>query len=70
MATLTWDIYCRVIDNLGDAGVCWRLAANLAASGQRVRLVIDEPAPLVFMAPSGAQGVTARPARRTGRCRH
>jgi uncharacterized repeat protein (TIGR03837 family) len=61
MATLTWDIYCRVIDNLGDAGVCWRLAANLAASGQRVRLVIDEPAPLVFMAPSGAQGVTVWP---------
>ncbi|MFQ6691327.1 elongation factor P maturation arginine rhamnosyltransferase EarP, partial [Bordetella pertussis] len=20
------DIFCRVIDNLGDIGVCWRLA--------------------------------------------
>ena len=55
---LTWDLYCRVIDNLGDAGVCWRLAANLAAQGQRVRLVIDDAAPLAFMAPLGAPGVS------------
>ncbi|MER2540956.1 MAG: elongation factor P maturation arginine rhamnosyltransferase EarP, partial [Azonexus sp.] len=20
-----WDIFCRVIDNYGDIGVCWRL---------------------------------------------
>src|SRR6478672_9085015 len=26
-----WDIFCRVIDNYGDAGVCWRLARQLAA---------------------------------------
>ena len=23
------DIFCRVIDNYGDIGVCWRLACNL-----------------------------------------
>jgi hypothetical protein len=23
---LHWDIFCRVIDNFGDIGVCWRLA--------------------------------------------
>ena len=56
MPGLLWDIYCRVIDNLGDAGVCWRLAANLAQRGQRVRLVIDDAAPLAFMAPVGGCG--------------
>ena len=52
-----WDIFCRVIDNHGDAGVCWRLSADLAARGQTVRLWIDDPAPLGFMAPRGAAGV-------------
>ena len=27
----TWDVFCRVVDNHGDVGVCWRLAADLAA---------------------------------------
>ena len=27
---LLWDIFCRVIDNHGDLGVCWRLARELA----------------------------------------
>ena len=26
----TWDIFCNVIDNYGDIGVCWRLARLLA----------------------------------------
>jgi uncharacterized repeat protein (TIGR03837 family) len=39
----SWDIFCRVVDNFGDAGVCWRLARQLAAEhGERVRLWIDE----------------------------
>lgn len=42
MACWTWDLFCRVVDNYGDAGVCWRLARELAARGQRVRLWIDE----------------------------
>ncbi|RYY85543.1 MAG: DUF2331 family protein, partial [Comamonadaceae bacterium] len=21
---MLWDLYCRVIDNHGDIGVCWR----------------------------------------------
>ena len=41
--SLRWDIFCRVIDNLGDAGVCWRLAADLASRGEEVRLYIDQP---------------------------
>ena len=36
--TLQWDVFCRVIDNFGDIGVCWRLATQLAGQGQRVRL--------------------------------
>jgi uncharacterized repeat protein (TIGR03837 family) len=57
MPALLWDIYCRVIDNYGDVGVCWRLARGLAASGERVRLWIEDPAILAWMAPSGANGV-------------
>jgi len=52
-----WDLFCRVIDNLGDAGVCWRLAADLAARGEAVRLVIDDPQPLARIAPGGRSGV-------------
>jgi uncharacterized repeat protein (TIGR03837 family) len=36
------DIYCQVIDNFGDAGVCWRLARSLASRGFDVTLWIDE----------------------------
>lgn len=51
------DIFCAVIDNLGDAGVCWRLARQLAVEfGWRVRLWIDDPTPLGWMAPD-RQGV-------------
>ncbi|MDE2147592.1 MAG: elongation factor P maturation arginine rhamnosyltransferase EarP [Burkholderiales bacterium] len=56
-----WTVFCRVVDNLGDAGVGWRLATGLAALGQRVRLVIDDAAPLAFMAPGGAPGVEVQP---------
>ncbi|HYC46122.1 MAG TPA: elongation factor P maturation arginine rhamnosyltransferase EarP [Burkholderiales bacterium] len=39
---LSWDIFCRVVDNFGDAGVCWRLAKQLADEYRaRVRLFID-----------------------------
>ncbi len=58
---MLWDLFCRVVDNLGDAGVCWRLAENLAQRGQRVRLFIDDAAPLAFMAPAGAEGVEVWP---------
>ena len=54
---LRWDIFCRVIDNLGDAGVCWRLASDLASRGHQVRLVIDDPAPLQLIAPAGAPDI-------------
>jgi uncharacterized repeat protein (TIGR03837 family) len=50
---LQWDIFCRVIDNFGDIGVCWRLACNLAERGQRVRLWVDDASALRWMAPDG-----------------
>lgn len=55
---MRWDIFCRVIDNHGDLGVCWRLAADLASRGETVRLWVDDPLALAWMAPSGARGVT------------
>ncbi|MFD1259561.1 elongation factor P maturation arginine rhamnosyltransferase EarP [Entomomonas asaccharolytica] len=38
-----WDIFCSVIDNYGDIGVCWRLARQLAhEQNQCVRLWVDD----------------------------
>ena len=38
-----WDIFCRVVDNYGDIGVCWRLARQLADEHQaEVRLWVDQ----------------------------
>jgi uncharacterized repeat protein (TIGR03837 family) len=37
-----WDLFCSVIDNYGDAGVCWRLARQLAGEHRlTVRIFID-----------------------------
>ena len=53
---LLWDIFCRVIDNFGDVGVCWRLCADLANRGQRVRLWLDDLSALPWMAPGALEG--------------
>lgn len=46
------DLFCQVIDNFGDAGVCWRLARQLAGEyGYRVRLWIDKPSVLRRICP-------------------
>jgi len=55
--SLQWDVFCRVVDNFGDIGVCWRLARELARRGQRVRLWTDDAAALRWMAPEGEPGV-------------
>jgi uncharacterized repeat protein (TIGR03837 family) len=55
------DLFCRVIDNYGDIGVCWRLARQLASEhAAQVRLIVDviawetssslPPAPIVIEA--------------------
>ena len=54
---MQWSIFCRVVDNFGDVGVAWRLAADLASRGERVRLAIDDASALAWMAPGGAHGV-------------
>jgi uncharacterized repeat protein (TIGR03837 family) len=56
IGAMQWDIFCRVIDNLGDIGVCWRLCAGLAAQQQRVRLWIDVPDDLDWMVPGAREG--------------
>jgi uncharacterized repeat protein (TIGR03837 family) len=53
-----WDIFCKVIDNHGDLGVCWRLCCQLAMRGERVRLWVDDGSALQWMAPDGCAGVT------------
>ena len=64
-----WDIFCRVIDNHGDTGVCWRLARQLANEhGKQVRLWLDDlgslqpfcPAVDVLLADQYCQGVEIR----------
>ena len=52
-----WNIFCRVIDNHGDLGVCWRLSADLAQRGNTVRLWVDDASALRWMAPQGCAGV-------------
>ena len=60
---MQWDLFCRVIDNHGDAGVCWRVAAELGARGESVRLWMDDSSMLAWMAPEGAAGVEVLPWR-------
>jgi hypothetical protein len=46
------DLFCAVVDNLGDAGVCWRLARQLADEhGWRMQLWIDDTQPLALLRP-------------------
>ena len=58
-----WDIFCTVIDNHGDLGVCWRLTRQLRDAGQRVRLWVDDASALAWMAPTAHKepGIDIRP---------
>lgn len=58
---MLWDVFCNVIDNHGDIGVCWRLAAGLARRGERVRLRVDDASALAWMAPRGSPRVEVLP---------
>ena len=53
---MLWDVFCQVIDNFGDIGVCWRLSADLASRGHTVRLWVDDPSALHWMAPGALGG--------------
>ncbi|MFL6579954.1 MAG: elongation factor P maturation arginine rhamnosyltransferase EarP [Burkholderiales bacterium] len=49
---MRWDLFCAVVDNLGDIGVCWRLARQLASEhGAQVRLWVDDLATFHQLAP-------------------
>ena len=48
-----WDVFCHVVDNYGDIGVCWRLARQLASEHQlQVRLWVDDLASFAKLAPA------------------
>ncbi len=48
-----WDLFCRVVDNYGDIGVCWRLARQLVAEyGQHMRLWVDDLASFAHICPA------------------
>ncbi len=49
---LRCDIFCNVVDNYGDIGVCWRLARQLANEfGLSVRLWVDDPGSFAKLCP-------------------
>ena len=40
---MRWDIFCQIVDNYGDAGVCWRLARSLTSlHSQDIRIFCDD----------------------------
>lgn len=46
------DIFCRVVDNFGDIGVCWRLARRLSQGfGWDIRLWVDDLASFARIQP-------------------
>ena len=48
-----WEIFCEVVDNFGDIGVCWRLARDLARrENVAVRLWVDDWAVLARICPA------------------
>jgi uncharacterized repeat protein (TIGR03837 family) len=58
----TADIFCKVIDNYGDIGVCWRLCKQLAKHGASVRLIVDDVSALAWMAtPDELQTIEVMP---------
>ncbi|MCK9284707.1 MAG: elongation factor P maturation arginine rhamnosyltransferase EarP [Rhodocyclaceae bacterium] len=55
-----WDIFCAVVDNYGDIGICWRLARQLAVQHRlAVRLWVDDLRPLARLHPA-ADAAAAR----------
>ena len=49
---ITCDIFCTVVDNYGDVGVCWRLARQLVREhGMSVQLWVDDLASLKRLSP-------------------
>jgi uncharacterized repeat protein (TIGR03837 family) len=61
MTLRSWDIFCAVVDNYGDIGVCWRLARQLAAEhGLKVRLWVDDLGSLQRLCPEAVPVLDAQ----------
>ena len=61
---MRWDIFCQIIDNYGDAGICWRLARSLAIQyDQNIRLFCDDlhTLQLIMMGQSHLKGIEVLP---------
>lgn len=59
-----WDIFCNIVDNFGDIGVCWRLARQLAAEHSlAVRLWVDQPESLQKICPEFDPALDAQSVR-------
>jgi uncharacterized repeat protein (TIGR03837 family) len=54
---LTCDLFCTVVDNYGDIGVCWRLAKCLRDEGVAVRLWVDDLASFGRLCPEVDPGL-------------
>ena len=51
-ARTQWDIFCQIVDNYGDIGVCWRLARQLTHEHQlQIRLWVDDLASFKHLEP-------------------
>lgn len=49
------DIFCKIVDNYGDVGVCWRFVKQLACErGIKTRLFIDQPEMVDIFKPTPA----------------
>jgi uncharacterized repeat protein (TIGR03837 family) len=58
------DIFCNVIDNFGDIGVCWRLAKQLANEhGLSVRLWVDDLNSFAMLCPEADAAVEKQKCR-------
>jgi uncharacterized repeat protein (TIGR03837 family) len=63
-ASPRWHVFCKVVDNFGDAGVAWRLARLLAAEhGIEVTLWLDRLEALARIEPRVATVATLQHAR-------
>lgn len=63
------DIFCNVIDNYGDIGVCWRLARQLANEhGLAVRLWVDDLSSFAKLCPEANASLESQHCRGVDVC--
>jgi uncharacterized repeat protein (TIGR03837 family) len=58
---MRWDLFCQIVDNYGDAGICWRLARSLTSlHGQEVRIFCDDLPTLNLLASGVDPAISAK----------